>query len=114
MTRHSQDFYKHQIKADPGQENSTRYSLTFRAIHWLNFNSTLLVEDSNFGKIQFGVGKGKVGQATPGFRSFVPHVADIELIACTSYKNIVVMAGTNDLKENMTDAMKEFLNCLKH
>ena len=51
MTRHSQDFYKHQIKADPGQENSRRYSLTFRAIHWSNFNSTLLVGDSNFGKI---------------------------------------------------------------
>ena len=103
MTRHSQDFYKHQIKADPGQENSRRYSLTFRAIHWSNFNSTLLVGDSNFGKIQFGVGKGKVGQATPGFRSFVPQVADIDPLACTSYKNIVVMAGTNDLKKNMTD-----------
>ena len=103
MTRHSQDFYKHQIKTDPGQENSRRYSLTFRAIHWSNFNSTLLVGDSNFGKIQFGVGKGKVGQATPGFRSFVPQVEDIDPLACTSYKNIVVMAGTNDLKKNMTD-----------
>ena len=45
----------------------------------------------------------KVGQATPGFRSFVPQVADIDPLACTSYKNIVVMAGTNDLKKNMTD-----------
>ena len=103
MTRQSQDFFKHQIKPEPEQEDSTRYSLTFRAIHWSNFNSTLLVGDSNFGKVLFGNGKGKVGQATPGFRSFVPQVADINPLACSSYKNVVVMVGTNDLKKNLSD-----------
>ena len=103
MTRHSQDFYQHQLKPEPEQEDTIRYSLTFRAVHWSFYNSTLLVGDSNFGKIQFGNGKGKVGQATPGFRSFVPTVSDIDPLACTSYKNIVVMVGTNDLKKNMPD-----------
>ena len=107
MTRHSQDFFKHQIKPEPEQDDSIRYSLTFRSIHWSNFNSTLLVGDSNFGKIQFGVGKGKVGQATPGFRSFVPQVADIDPISCTPFRNVVIMAGTNDLKKDMTE--KEIL-----
>ena len=104
MTRHSQDFIKHQIKAEPEQENGVRYSLTFRAIHWSNYNSTILVGDSNFGKIQFGSGKGKVGQATPGVRTFAPTVNDIDPLSCTSYKNVIVMAGTNDLKKNMTDS----------
>ena len=103
MTRHSQDFYQHQLKPEPEQEDTIRYSLTFRAVHWSFYNSTLLVGDSNFGKIQFGNGKGKVGQATPGFRSFVPTVSDIDPLAYTSYKNIVVMVGTNDLKKNMSD-----------
>ena len=103
MTRHSQDFFKHQIKSEPEPVDSVRYSLTFRAIHWSNFNSTLLVGDSNFGKIQFGSGKGRIGQATPGLRSFIPLVADIEPLACTSYKNVVVMAGTNDLKKNISE-----------
>ena len=103
MTRNSQDFFKHQIKAEPGQEDAPRYSLTFRAIHWANFNSTILVGDSNFGKIQFGTGKGSVGQATPGLRTFAPKVADIDPLACSSYRNVVIMAGTNDLKKNITD-----------
>ena len=98
--RHSQDFYKHQIKAEPDQANGPRYSLTFRSIHWSNFNSTMLIGDSNFGKIQFGTGKGKVEQATPRFRSFNPKTSDIDPLACTSYRNVVVMTGTNDLKKN--------------
>ena len=103
MTRHSQDFYKHQIKPAPDQQDATRYSLTFRAIHWSNFNSTILVGDSNFGKIQFGSGKGKFGQSTPGSRIFTPKVADINPLDCTSYRNVVVMAGTNDLKAKLSD-----------
>ena len=33
----------------------------------------------------------------------MPTVSDIDPLACTSYKNIVVMVGTNDLKKNMSD-----------
>ena len=32
MTRHSQDFYQHQLKPEPEQEDTIRYSLTFRAV----------------------------------------------------------------------------------
>ena len=103
MSRHSQDFYKHQIKPEPDEEDATRYSLTFRAIHWANFNSTIMIGDSNFGKVKFGVGKGKVGQATPGSRCFSPTVRDINPLDCTSYRNVVIMAGTNDLKKNISD-----------
>ena len=103
MTRQSQDFHKHQMKAEPEQPNGVRYSLTFRAIHWSHFNSTILVGDSNFGKVQFGSGKGKVGQATPGLKCFAPTVNDINPLAYTSYRNIVIMAGTNDLKKEMSD-----------
>ena len=60
----------------------------------------MLIGDSNFGKIQFDTGKGKVGHATPGFRSFNPKISDINPLACTSYRNVVVMTGTNDLKNN--------------
>ena len=82
----------------------TYYSFTeFRIIHWSNYNSTILVGDFSFGKVQLGIGKGKVGQATPRFRSFVPQVADIDPLACSSYRNVVVMVGTNDLKKNKTD-----------
>ena len=35
-------------------------SVTFRTIHWSNLNSTILVEDSNFGPITFGSGEGKL------------------------------------------------------
>ena len=105
MTRVSQNLFKHQIKAEPGPEDPSqiRYSLTFRAVHWANFNSTIFVGDSNFGKVQFGSGKGKVGQATPGLKTFAAKVADIDPVACSPYRNIVVMVGTNDLKNSMTD-----------
>ena len=105
MSRISQNFIKHQIKAQPEVENSpqVRYSLTFRAVHWANFNSTILIGDSNFGKIQFGVGAGKIGQATPGLRTFAATVDDIEPLSCSPFRNIVVMVGTNNLKNDMTD-----------
>ena len=105
MTRASQNFYKHQIKDEPEHEDpsAVRYSLTFRAVHWSNFNSSVFVGDSNFGKVQFGSGKGKVGQATPGLRTFAAKVSDIDPVACASFRNVVVMVGTNDLKNSMTD-----------
>ena len=81
-----------------------RVSLTFRAIHWSNFNSTALVGDSNFGPIKFGTGKGKIGESTPGFRFWSPTIDTVKPLEYTSYRNVVLMVGTNDLKEdNVTD-----------
>ena len=66
MKRSSQNFHKHHIDANPN--NLVRYSITFRSIHWTYLNSLYAVGDSNFGKIQFGEGKGKVGKSTHGKR----------------------------------------------
>jgi alkylated DNA repair dioxygenase AlkB len=104
MTRHSQDFHKHSILSEEGPDaDAVRYSLTFRAIHWSNFNSTALIGDSNFGPIKFGTGKGKVGGSTPGQRFWAPTIEKVDPLCCTSYKNVVIMVGTNDLKHRITD-----------
>ncbi len=100
MTRQSQDFYKHSLMKSDNSSNGTRHSLTFRAIHWNNFNSTALVGDSNFGPIMYGEGKGKLGSATPGRKIWTPTIDDIDPLACTSFRNVVVMTGTNDLMPN--------------
>ena len=96
MERSSQNYYKHQIDANPN--NTVRYSITFRSIHWTYLNSLYAVGDSNFGKIQFGEGKGKVGKSTPGKRDWSATVSDIVPSKSMSYKNVVSMVGTNDLK----------------
>ena len=59
--------------------------------------------DSNFGPIKFGSGKGKVGESTPGTRVFTPTINSIDPIACASYRNVVLMVGTNDLKVDYVD-----------
>ena len=105
MTRYSQDFFKHTIRKeeDDSISDGIRFSLTFRAIHWSNFNSTILVGDSNFGPITFGSGKGKLGESTPGLRSWAPTIDSVDPLSCTSYRNVVLMVGTNDLKNKVTD-----------
>ena len=110
MTRHSQDFFKHSmVSENDSMADGIRYSLTFRAIHWSNFNSTALIGDSNFGQVHFGVGKGKVGQSTPGLRFWSPTIETIDPLSCTPYKNVVLMVGTNDLKNNISDdQIKDF------
>ena len=56
--------------------------------------------DSNFKHVRFGSGKGNFGASTPGVRSWAPTIDKIDPLACTSFKNVVVMVGTNDLKDN--------------
>ena len=101
MSRHSQDFYRHSMgKSETNEQNvsGVRYSLTFRAIHWSNFNSTAFVGDSNFGSIKIGKGKGSLGESTPGHRFWAPTIESIDPLAYTSYRNIVLMVGTNNVK----------------
>lgn len=104
MTKHSQSFFKHSIDhEEPSAQVGIRYSLTFRAIHWSNFNSTILLGDSNFGKVHFGEGRGKMGQATPGLRTFAPTVEEIDPLSCVGFRNVVAMVGTNNLKLDRMD-----------
>ena len=106
MTRSSQNFYSHQINANAS--NSVRYSITIRSTHWTFLNSLIAIGDSNLGKIQFGEGKGKVGKSTPGKRDWAPTVNDIVPEKCMSYKNVVIMVGTNDLKIPQCDVMQTY------
>jgi alkylated DNA repair dioxygenase AlkB len=98
MTRESQNHIGHQVAQHNSEE--VRYSVTLRAVHWQNFNSTYAVGDSNFGRIKFGQGRGKIGASTPGFKDFAACVKDLNPRLGCSYRNIVIMSGTNDLKHD--------------
>ena len=71
------------------------------------------VGDSNFGRIRFGKGRGNVGAATPGLKDWSPKVDDIIPSKTRSYRNVVVMCGTNDLKHPMENEDEEILTLYK-
>ena len=98
-----QNHYTHQILPNP--DNALRYSITFRCIHWKNLNSTYFTGDSNFGKLKLGEGRGTIGAATPGFKDFVATVDKLKPAKCSSFRNTVVMCGTNDLKLPNADVL---------
>jgi alkylated DNA repair dioxygenase AlkB len=100
MTRDSQAVYRHRIDKDDNFKDKCRYSLTFRKVHWTHLNSTIINGDSNSRPIEFGEGRGKVGKATPGRRVEAIHIEDISPNECVSYKNVVLVAGTNNLKRD--------------
>ena len=106
MTRESQNYIKHQVT--PNESNEVRFSITFRAVHWQNFNSTYAVGDSNFGRIKFGEGRGKMGASTPGYVDWAPCINNLDPRKGASYRNIVIMVGTNDLKTNEVDVLDTY------
>ena len=106
MTSQSQNFFKHQVLRNAS--NNVRYSITLRCVHWTNFNSTYVIGDSNFGGIEFGSGRGKVGNASPGFRDWAACVKNTVPSKCASYRNVVVMCGTNDLKNNQNNHLETY------
>ena len=99
MTRKSQKYFKHEICSDE-QFNGVRYSLTFRAVHWHNWNSTCIVGDSHTKSLKFGTEPGTFGPATPGGKYFAPTVETINPYNCVGYNNVVVMCGINNIKAN--------------
>ena len=99
MTRNSQSAFSHRIDKDSNFDEKVRYSLTIRASHWTFLNSTVIVGDSNTRNLKFGSGVGTLGKATPGQRVESIHVENIDPEACVSYRNVVLMVGTNDLKK---------------
>lgn len=104
MTRSSQNIYDHQIASNP--QNTLRFSITMRCIHWTHLNSLYAVGDSNFGHIKFGEGRGTIGKATPGQKDFAACVEDIIPEKTMSFKNIVTMCGTNNLKAQNANVME--------
>ena len=97
MSRHSQDFFSHRInKSDMGEE--VRYSLTFRVVGWCFKNSTCVIGDSNTGKLKFGTEVGTFGYTMPGKREWAATINDIDPTCCSSYKNVIILCGINDIK----------------
>ena len=99
MSRKSQDFFEHRI--DQGSVgDGVRYSLTFRALDWKNKNSTCIIGDSNTAHLKFGSDKRKTfGELMPGRRYWAAKVEDIEPENACSYDNVVVMCGTNNVRQ---------------
>ena len=99
MSRDSQNVFKHEVPLNP--ENTTRYAITIRSVHWKFFNSTLWYGGSNCDKVRFGEGSGTLGRAMPGVVEKAPRLKHIIPEKCASYRNTVVMCGTNELKPQM-------------
>ena len=89
-----------------------RYSITIRATHWTFLNSTALIGDSNTKGVKFGVGSGTMGRGTPGKRIEAFHVEDVDASSCVAYRNIVLMVGTNNLKQDATHTEADLRNLI--
>lgn len=114
MTRDSQNFFRHRIDPEVSPNDEIRISLTFRSTHWTYLNSTCFVGDSNFKKVEFGSGKGKMGAYQPGVNTRCYTIEDFDPLKCLSYKNVVLMMGTNNLRSrdmNSREKIRE-LFCL--
>ena len=80
------------------ESTESRYSLTMRCVDISHLRSTIIVGDSNTKHIQFGEGRGKLGERYPGRRVKASRIANIEPSECVEYKNVVIVCGTNDLR----------------
>ena len=111
MSRDSQALYRYRI--DKSDEDGVRYSLTFRSVHYSYLNSTLIVGDSNTGKIRFGSGHGRLGAATPGRQMFAATINDINPLDCTSHSDIVLMVATNNQKQRQIMSNSQIIDMYK-
>ena len=97
MSRSSQAWYKHGIERT--EECDERFSLTMRCVSERNKRSLLITGDSNTKNITFGSGKGKVGETYPGKWKKAARIKDIDPASCIGYSNVVIVCGTNDLRD---------------
>ena len=107
MTRSSQDLFRHSIAKNSALSGTeTRFSLTFRSLHWRNNNSTVVIGDSNTGGLNFSkFGRdapsnhnGTFGNAMPGKRVAAFTVDQLDPFKCTGFNNIVVHCGVNSIR----------------
>ena len=96
MTRKSQAYYKHAML--DVESTGSRYSLTMRCVDSAHLRSTIIVGDSNTKSIEFGEGRGKLGERYPGKREKASRIGHINPSECVEYKNVVIVCGTNDLR----------------
>ena len=109
MTRASQDLFKHSIVRNLSLAASdTRFSLTFRSVHWRNNNSTVIIGDSNtcglkfsgFGSNTTSIMNGTFGNAMPGKQVAAFTVEQLDPFKCTGFNNIVVHCGINSIRRD--------------
>ncbi len=107
MTRASQDLFKHSIpKNEALAESDTRFSLTFRCLHWRNNNSTVIIGDSNTTGLKFSKfgtdtpasHNGTFGNAMPGKCVSAFTVDQLDPLKCIGHNNIVVHCGVNNIR----------------
>ena len=107
MTRASQDLFKHSISKNQSlAETDTRFSLTFRSLHWRNNNSTVIMGDSNTGGLKFSSfgsnapssHNGTFGNAMPGKRVAAFTVDQLDPLMGAGFNNIVVHCGINSIR----------------
>ena len=103
MSRDSQNVFKHRLEKDPEFKGKVRYSITVRCTHWKHLNSVCVVGDSNTKGLKFGAGPGTFGNALPGRRVEAIHIEDIDPEQCASYRNVVLVTGTNNLKQSSVE-----------
>ena len=111
MTRRSQVFYKHAMH--DVDSTDYRYSLTMRCVDTAHLRSTLIVGDSNTNEIQFGEGRGKLGEKYPGKKLKASQISNINPGDCVEYKNVVIVCGTNDLRPKYKPNVPKLFELLK-
>ncbi len=107
MTRASQDLFRHSIARNEAlSESDTRFSLTFRCLHWRNNNSTVIIGDSNTTGLKFSkFGSnapanhgGTFGNAMPGKCVTAFTVDQLDPLKCIGHNNIVIHCGLNNIR----------------
>ena len=97
MTRSSQTYYTHRIDEEP--DTTLRYSITLRTVGQHFRKSTIIIGDSNSKYLKFGEGVGTFGKGQPGKRVKAAVVSDINPNDCAAYANVVIMVGTNNMRQ---------------
>ena len=98
MTRSSQAYYTHRIEEEP--DTTLRYSITLRHVGQHFRRSTIIIGDSNSKYLMFGEGVGTFGKGQPGKRVKAAVVSEINPKDCAAYANVVILVGTNNLRQN--------------
>ena len=63
-------------------------------------NGPLYTLTCNTRAIKFGSGRGTVGERYPGKQVYAPIIEQIDPLVCTSYQNVVLSLGINDIKSD--------------
>jgi hypothetical protein len=69
--------------------------------------------DSNTKSLEFGSGKGKIGETYPGKRVKAAKIDNINPNSCIGYSNLVLVCGTNDLRDGYIKSDNDITNLVE-